>query len=442
MVTKVTDTDFTFYQFTAEFCQKQDIEKSDGIDFDAFIASIKVSEDKKSMETTFAEHKVPGIVMTKQDSLPKQCTDNLLTVKGESGYTFDPQTDFKIFWQTFNEQYAFFGLENTDWNQIVQVASNAITSNTTEQELFDIFSLMITPLRDFHVEITHSDLDLEYTSPSRTPELESIALIDFLAINQFELPLTDQQSSQFSDYYTLQLEKTFLVIENEFADGEVPKFNKTSTIFWVKIKNNIGYLYVESMESGELGDSEIIKNNMQQLANTLDQVLVDFVGVQGLIIDVRFNGGGDDFVSQYIASRLTNQSYNAYSKQARLGSTRTPLQNIVIEPKGNQQYSGSIALLTSMSTASAAETFALAMRERHNTILIGEVSAGGFSDKLAKTLPSGMEFSLSNEIYVSVNGEEFEGLGVPVGIEKAFFTMEQRDAGEDLGLQAAIEWLL
>ena len=139
---------------------------------------------------------------------------------------------------------------------------------------------------------------------------------------------------------------------------------------------------------------------------------------------------------------MTSQSFDAYSKQARLGAVRTPLQSTVIEPQGDSQFSGPVAMLTSMSTASAAENLTMAMRERENTVIIGETTAGGFSDQLVKTLPSGTVFTLSNEFYVSVTGEEFEGVGIPVDIERAFFTLEQREAKQDLGFEAAIEWLL
>jgi C-terminal processing protease CtpA/Prc len=82
------------------------------------------------------------------------------------------------------------------------------------------------------------------------------------------------------------------------------------------------------------------------------------------------------------------------------------------------------------------------MRERANSVIIGESGIGGFSDQLIRTLPSGTLYTLSTEFYMSVAGEEFEGSGVPVDIEIPYFTLEQREAEQDLGLEAAIEWLM
>ncbi|WP_042146221.1 MULTISPECIES: S41 family peptidase [unclassified Pseudoalteromonas] len=67
-----------------------------------------------------------------------------------------------------------------------------------------------------------------------------------------------------------------------------------------------------------------------------------------------------------------------------------------------------------------AEIFSIAMRARDNSALIGQSTGGGLSDILPKSLPHGLQYSISNEFYISHDGLEFEGTGVPVSIEKAF----------------------
>lgn len=89
--------------------------------------------------------------------------------------------------------------------------------------------------------------------------------------------------------------------------------------------------------------------------------------------------------------------------------------------------------ISSATTVSAAEIFTLMMRERPNTVLIGERSAGGFSDQLIKTLPHGLLYTISNEYYVSSLGEEFEGVGVPVNIEQVLFTLEKQKQASTWG---------
>lgn len=440
-VADITDTDFSFYQFTSEYCQKWPIGQLIDIDFDSFVESIEVSEDGLSMETSVAGRKTPGMVMTKQDSLPQQCVDNLVAAAGEVDYQFDPERDFEIFWQTYKEHYAFFELEGVDWDETYQLARGAVSSATTEEELFEIFASMVAPLKDFHVDLFNLNLEADF-SLSRKPDTQTIAFYDFITINQIEMPLTEQQWMQFEQYYELQRNLTFAAILGEVAEGEEVHFNDSETIIWGRLDNNLGYVMINTMDGDAISGADSVEGKILDLSFTLDAVLSDLAGMDGLVIDVRLNEGGDEFVSQYILSRLTSQTFHAFSKQAKLGFDRTVKQDIFIEPQGSTQYLGPVTVLTSMSSESAAETFSLAMRERPLTALIGEATAGGFSDQLIKTLPHGLIYTLSNEYFSSVDGEEFEGLGVPVDIEQAFFTLEQRENGVDFGLQAAIDWLL
>lgn len=442
VVVNISETEFTFYQITSQYCQAYPLGEFLGMDFDSLIASSEVNDDSSSLVTTLGGVKVPGIVMEKQNTLPQHCIDSLVASAGDENYEFDPQQEFEIFWSSFNELYAFFDLEGVIWAEVYEEASLAVTSETSKEELFGIFAQMITPLRDFHVDLVSQELGFEYTSPSRKPTVDTIALMDFLAINNLESISSEAQYFQFLDYLELQKSSALSVILSELAEGEGVQFNDTQTLFWGRLNGNVGYLLLNTMDAAEIGGSDDIDVNLAALSATLDELLTDLVGVSGLIIDLRYNEGGHDFVSQYIAGRLTSQTFDAYSKQSRSGAVRTPLQDIVIEPQGNNPFSGPVAVLTSMTTASAAETFTLTMRERMNTMIVGEATAGGFSDQLFRVLPSGTVFTLSNEIYLSVIGEEFEGVGVPVDIESAFFTLEQREAEQDLGFEAALEWLL
>jgi carboxyl-terminal processing protease len=438
----INDTDFTFYQFTRDYCQTYPIKSLLDIDFDGLIAGADVSVDGSTLKTTLAGWKVPGIVMEKQDQLPLNCIENIVPSMAEANYEFNPRQEFEIFWAAFDELYAFFELEGLNWAEIYEAASFEVTGATSQEELFSVFAAMITPLRDFHVTILNATLDIEYASPSRKPDIETIVLLEYLAINELDTISSEAELARLLEYFESQEDSALSVVINQVIAGEDIHSNDTETIVWARLEGNIGYVLLETMNDNEIGGSEFIDANLATLASTLDQVLDDLTGVEGLVIDVRNNYGGDDFVSQYIAGRLTRQSYQAYGKQARSGAVRTPLQVVSIDVKGDTQYDGPIAVLSSMSTASAAEVFTLIMRERANSVIIGESGIGGFSDQLIRTLPSGTLYTLSTEFYMSVTGEEFEGSGVPVDIEIPYFTLEQREAEQDLGLEAAIEWLM
>ena len=107
----------------------------------------------------------------------------------------------------------------------------------------------------------------------------------------------------------------------------------------------------------------MMNRELSVLEASLEEALNDLQYTNGLIIDIRRNSGGHDFISLAIASKFTDQEIFAYQKQARLGSARTPLQEVHISPRGDFQYVNPIVLLTSASTLSAAEVFTMTMKK-------------------------------------------------------------------------------
>ena len=66
----------------------------------------------------------------------------------------DPETNFEQLWTTFHHRYPFFALRNVDWTLQYETYRPKVTRETSDDELFDIFSHMLAPLNDGHVELT------------------------------------------------------------------------------------------------------------------------------------------------------------------------------------------------------------------------------------------------------------------------------------------------
>jgi hypothetical protein len=438
VILEINDNDYQLYQTTTNFCQVQDAD----FEQQPLLNSIDVSNDQAQMTTTLANLKVPGINMTRIEALPDNCIDELITQFDNENYQFNAQQDFEIFWQTFREYYAFFHLENVNWDEMYQLANNQISDATTQEDLFTLFSEMIKPLKDFHVSLENEVLELEYSS-SRTTDYTDIALADFIEINNLSEPFSQENMEDFQVYLSDAIDMANEAVAKHFSDSVNSQSNETETLLWGQTHDGFGYLHILTMDLNGLTTSQgSTMEKRAELNKTLDQIMLNFKGLKGLIIDVRYNDGGDDFVGHMITSRLISSELHAYSKQARLADTRTELQKIIIQPIAVNTFTGPIVLLVSESTSSGAETFSMTLRERENSILIGERTGGGFSDGLTKSLPHGLIFNLSNEYYLTPSGEEFEGLGVPVDIQQDFFTLAQRESLEDYGLDKAIAWLL
>ncbi len=413
---------------------------------------IRLSDTEDQIEIRRAGRVLaPGVNYTRLTQLPDLCTDTQrLAVKGESGYQFDPQADFQIFWDTFNELYIDFGLSGTDWLQIYNEAQEELSIINTEEELAGLFAKMITPLQDGHNVIVRGDLgngvlslldsDAEFDefSVSLKPDFVDTILAEYASINGLSLPLEDSQQAGFETYLE---EQEFLTEEIILGYAVSPLRRSANDFFaWFKLEPNIGYLFIDRLAG--FADSEFdVATDTMLAESALNTSLTELQDVDGLIIDLRFNDGGEEEVNLTVARHFIPSTHHAYSKQARLRDSRTPLRDIFLDPSSGQQYLGPIVILTSTRTGSAAEALVLSLRDLPNVSVIGEASAGRFSNTLDARVSSDIAFGLSNEYYFSAAGEWFERVGIPVDEPVSFSTLNQRELKRDFAIERSVELL-
>lgn len=140
-------------------------------------------------------------------------------------------------------------------------------------------------------------------------------------------------------------------------------------------------------------------------------------GVENLIIDLRFNGGGNSSAGDYILSHLTTNAYCMYSRvDIRLSEQlfklgrRKELKELAgltitrrIEPRRPEdrksRFDGRVLLLTGPGTFSSAADFAAVVKDYEIGTIIGEETGGlreCFGDVLGFRLPnSGIPFGVS-----------------------------------------------
>ena len=169
-------------------------------------------------------------------------------------------------------------------------------------------------------------------------------------------------------------------------------------------------------------------------------IVKDLADTKTIVMDVRFNGGGDDANALFIAGYFAEQKTLAFSKRAWDGSTFLEKHDIFIEPGRGTHLTQDVYLLTSNYTTSAGETFILAMNALPQVTSMGETTQGAFSDILLVFLPNGWLVTLSNEEYASHNGTVYEGIGIPPKIEELMSSdalAEGRDPVIDRVLEVA-----
>ena len=142
----------------------------------------------------------------------------------------------------------------------------------------------------------------------------------------------------------------------------------------------------------------------------------DLKETRHIIVDVRFNGGGQDVVALEILRRFNSNRKQIAIKKARHNNSYTKKTSIYLE-SGKNPYTKPVYLLTSQQSASATDMMALISMELNNIKRIGSHTNGALSDALQKTLPNGWNFSLSNEVFTDNNDKFYENIGIPVDFE-------------------------
>lgn len=426
---------------------------------DKYIYSNNVRETLLESNGVYA----PGVEYGKLEQLPDTCKDNLQKVKTDSGYAFDAKRDLDIFWQTFNELYINFELRGVNWDEVYDTALTSIDNVESEEKLFELLSELITPLGDGHAQLLRAplsqDLDQSITAAFESETTQFFNALtqvtwDEKILNEYRQALADAgelageltaaQTEAASDYLLANYFQILDIIQG-YADESVDvNRGAAGQIAWFKTKDNIGYLVIFSMEEYTDGNSMDITQPASDIAiaeAAINEALNDLEDTEGLIIDVRFNGGGYDQVSLTFVRHFMSQSQAVYSKSAGRGAWKTPTKEVVLDPQTDNIYLKPTAVLVSSTTGSAAEVFTIAMKSLPQVAIIGERTGGAFSDILVKRLTSDILFGISNETYLDTQGNNYEGVGIPADIVVPFGTLQEREGGYDGGIDAAIDWI-
>ncbi|MGB0521505.1 MAG: S41 family peptidase [Flammeovirgaceae bacterium] len=299
--------------------------------------------------------------------------------------THQPIKNFEHLWKTFDERYANFQLKQINWQKIYEQYRPMVHEQTTNQELFEICCKMLQALHDGHVTLqTDFDGEEKFCGPPYTFKLEDEFPSKKDQDNLTQVILTELQKQGFSKPIPIPLNDEIHV---QYAVSE-----------------RYGYFRIDDMEGFFPG----------LLNRALDQSMQAFEGKQGLIIDLRFNGGGWDFISYQIAGRFTQEQIVGHYKQTRKKGTNTfkKMKTWWLKPKGDIQFTSPVVVLTSDFTASAAEVFLLAMKQLPQVLLVGDTTEGIFSDMYEFRLPNGWRASLSHQQFFSANMVNYEGKGI------------------------------
>ena len=374
----------------------------------------------------------------------KMVGDTLQLFKGTSVYRFTKNTavtnrcnsvpensndvllNFDAFTHTVKEHFAFNHLLDFSLEDTLESEREKLVKQPTEIQLYQSLESVLLAMNDNHgylevpEEITTQALvNPDFIQTEKVPE-------------EKKTEPTREHQKEYGDFEVAD-RVADIYIDKEFT-------RNTSLIRWGKMKDSLGYMQIKAMwlfadlnleettikETGFVNayveamqkeyEGTYIEKERVAVAALLDTIMNDLKDTKAMIIDVRFNGGGQDVVSMEVLKKFNQQQRAVARKKARVGSRFTDQQTIYLT-SAPQAYTKPVFLLTSRQTASAADFIALASMELPNFTRIGTATQGALSDALEKHLPNGWYFSISNELYFDMDNNNYEYRGVPAHIE-------------------------
>ena len=320
----------------------------------------------------------------------------------------EPEKNFEHLWNEFDKRYALFLAKRVDWTLLYKVYRPKVTPQTTDDELFDIMSSMLAHLNDFHVSLDSHD-------PPRS----------FRSGKSYELLM--ERFGTIENFLNFLRQRP---LDKKYIKGELHE--RHDNIFaYAWLVDDIGYFHFNQF------------SDIDQSSKVIDEIVDYFKNAKGLIIDVRRNIGGDDRVGKAIVDHFADKKRLYMTVQAKNGPDHDDFAKPVrwyAEPNGPIQFTKPVILLMDVTSLSAAENFALAIRVLPHATLVGDFTSGCFADADVDTLPNGWSFSISMNLFVDRNGFCWEGIGVPPDL-RIVNTKDDLEDGRDRVLEFAIDLL-
>lgn len=190
------------------------------------------------------------------------------------------------------------------------------------------------------------------------------------------------------------------------------------------LDNGVGYIRITTFN----------EKTAEQFAGALNS-LVD-KGLKALILDVRGNGGGVIAPLKSMLNRLLPACVAAVAEYAN------GIRKTLIETDSVSNVGVPMAVLVDGGTASAAEIFAVALRDEGKAVLIGTQTYGKAVLQGTYSFPDGSALTISNAKVVPSKSEPYDGIGLKPDYVTALptgATLDSVSRENDSQLQKAIE---
>ncbi|MHC4163773.1 MAG: S41 family peptidase [Planctomycetota bacterium] len=195
-------------------------------------------------------------------------------------------------------------------------------------------------------------------------------------------------------------------------------------------KDRVGYLNVHGLSDPKLPEH-------------VDAALESLKDTKTLIVDLRFNGGGDELLARQVAGRFVDEERVYSLNQYRSGPSHNELGEKLeraFAPRGPWRYENPVVVLWGRKTLSSAESMALMFAQCPQVTTMGDPSGGSSANPRRLELKCGITVNLPRWLDMDPKGNPIEHVGVkPEKLIKA--KPEDFTAEKDPVLKAALKYL-
>lgn len=338
-------------------------------------------------------HKVLLLVKTLTISAMCLLSSVLLScVNEEEHFDNNAEGNFQALWKLIDEHYCFLDYKQINWDEVGSRYHEFINDDMTSDNLFEVLGDMLSELKDGHVNLYNTSNVARYWD-------------------------------YYQDYprnFSEELQERYLGQGYRIAGG----------MEYTILEDNIGYITCKSFSSG-IGEGN------------LNQILRYLALCQGIIIDVRGNGGGELTRATALAERFTNEKklvgYIMHKTGKGHGDFSKPTE-MYLNPSDGLRWQKPVVVLTNRHSYSATNYFVSCMRYLDGVTIVGDWTGGGSGLPFTSELPNGWGVRFSASPMLDAQGNHIE-FGIEPDI-RVDLKKEDADQGIDTIIEKAREFLL
>lgn len=270
---------------------------------------------------------------------------------GEEEYANDPHGNLEALWHIVDEHYCFFGDKaeafGLDWNAVHEKYAARVDADMTETQLFEVLGDMLSELRDGHVNM-YSRWDVA-------------------------------RNWSWHEDYPSNLSDTVL---SRYLGTD---YRMASGMKYRILDDNVGYLRCTSL-ANSLG------------AGNLDEIMLYLAPCEGLILDVRDNGGGLIASAEQLAARFTNEEILVGYMRHKTGRGHddfSAMEEQRLKPARGLRWQKPVVVLTNRAVFSAANELVKYLRCCPRVTTVGDRTGGGAGMPFSSELPIGWSIRFS-----------------------------------------------